>query len=95
MAQLVKNLPAMQETGFSPWFGKILWRKERLPTLVFWPREFHGLYSPWGRYVSDPTEQLSFSVSLCQLKQKHFSVLPSILYFPSLILILYKNFNSV
>ena len=24
------------------------WRRERLPTPVFWPGEFHGLYSPWG-----------------------------------------------
>ena len=28
---------------FSPWVGKIPWRRERLPTLVFWPGEFHGL----------------------------------------------------
>ena len=28
--------------------GKIPWRRERLPTLVFWPREFHGLYCLWG-----------------------------------------------
>ena len=34
--------------GFDPWVGKIPWRRERLPTPVFWPREFHGLYSPWG-----------------------------------------------
>ena len=32
----------------NPWVGKILWRKERLPTLVFSPREFHGLYNPGG-----------------------------------------------
>ena len=32
-----------------PWVGKLPWRRERLPTLVFWPGEFHGLYSPWGR----------------------------------------------
>ena len=32
---------------------------ERLPTPVFWPGEFHGLYSPWGRKESDMTEQLS------------------------------------
>ena len=37
--------------GFDTWVGKIPWRKERLPTPVFWPREFHGLYSPWGRRV--------------------------------------------
>ena len=42
VAQLVKNLPAMQET----WVRKIPWRRERLPTPVFWPEEFHGLYSP-------------------------------------------------
>ena len=29
--------------GFHPWVGKIPWRRERLPTLVFWPGEFHGL----------------------------------------------------
>ena len=31
-----------------PWVGKIPWRRERLPTAVFWPGEFRGLYSPWG-----------------------------------------------
>ena len=47
-AQLVKNPPAMGRPGFSPWVGKIPWRRERLPTLVFWPREFHGLCRPWS-----------------------------------------------
>ena len=35
VAQLVKNLPAMQETWFDSWVGKIHWRRERLPTSVF------------------------------------------------------------
>ena len=39
VALLVKNKPAMWEAGFHPWVGKILWRREGLPTLVFWPRE--------------------------------------------------------
>ena len=30
-----------------------------LPTPVFWPGEFHGQYSPWGRKESDTTSQLS------------------------------------
>ena len=34
--------------GFDPWVGNVPWRRERLPTPVFWPGEFHGLYSPWG-----------------------------------------------
>ena len=28
---------------------------------VFWPGEFHGLYSPWGHKESDTTERLSLS----------------------------------
>ena len=45
--------------GLDPWVGKIPWRRERLPTLAFWPGEFHGLYGPWGRKESDTTERLS------------------------------------
>ena len=62
MAQLVKNPPAMQESWvpFS-WVGKIPWRRERLPTAVFWPGECHGLNSPWGRKESDTTKPLSLS----------------------------------
>ena len=43
------------------WVGKIPWKRERLPTLVFWPGEFHELYSPWGYKKSDRTEWLSLS----------------------------------
>ena len=34
LAQLVKNLPAIQETWFDSWVGKIPWRRDRLPTPV-------------------------------------------------------------
>jgi len=30
---------------------------------VFWPGEFHGLYSPWGCKELDMTEQLALSPS--------------------------------
>ena len=53
---------------FNPWVGKIPWRRERLPTSAFWPGEFHGLYSPWGRKESDTTERLSL----------HFTTLASL-----------------
>ena len=39
--------------------GKIPWRRKQLPTPVFWPGEFHGLYSPWGRKEWNTAEQLS------------------------------------
>ena len=59
MSQLVKNPPTMWET----WVRSLGWEdllvKGRLPTPVFWPGEFHGLYSPWGRKESDMPEQLS------------------------------------
>ena len=48
MAQLIKNLRAMQETWVRPLGRKIPWRRERLPTPVFWSGEFHGLYSLRG-----------------------------------------------
>ena len=63
VAQLVKNLPAIQQPGFDPWVGKIPWRRERLRTPVFCPGEFHGLYSPWGLKESDTTEQLSLHLN--------------------------------
>ena len=60
MAQLVKNPPSMRETWVQSLVEKMPWRRERLPTPVFWPGEFHGLYSPWGHKESDMTEQLQF-----------------------------------
>ena len=50
--------------GLDFWVGEISWRRERLPTPVLWPGEFHGLYSPWGCKESDMTEQLSHEVLL-------------------------------
>ena len=34
--------------GFNPWVGKISWRREWLPTPVFFPREFRGQRSLAG-----------------------------------------------
>ena len=53
---MVKNL--------SSWVGKIPWRREWQPALVFLPGESHGQrslagYSPWGHTESDTTEWLS------------------------------------
>ena len=44
MAQIVKNLPLMQES----WVGKIPLRRVWLPTSVFLPVEFHGQRSLVG-----------------------------------------------
>ena len=48
VAQVVRICLQCRRPGFNPWVGKIPWRRERLPTPVFWPGEVHGLYSPWG-----------------------------------------------
>ena len=78
--------------GFDPWVGKIPWRRERQPTPVFWPGEFHGQrslagYSPRGCKESDMTEQLSLHFTFfvgglfCALQdvcaQSHCRVIPS------------------
>ena len=55
MNQRVKNLPAMRETGFDPWVGKMLWRRTWLPTPVFLPGEFHGqTEEPGGTFTFCP-----------------------------------------
>ena len=55
------NPPGMRET----WVRFLGWEdpleKGKVPTPVFWPGEFHGLYSPWGLKESDTTERLSLS----------------------------------
>ena len=43
VAQLVKNPPAMRETWVQSLCREDTLRRERLPTPVFWPGEFHGL----------------------------------------------------
>ena len=56
VAQLVRNLPAMQET----WVRCLGWEdpleKGKATHCIFWPGEFHALYSPWGCKESDTTE---------------------------------------
>ena len=49
----------MGDLGSVPGLGRSPGARERLPTPVFWPGEFHELYSPWGHKESDTTEQLS------------------------------------
>ena len=51
------------DLGSIPGLGRFPWRRERLPTPVFWPGEFHGLYSPWGGKELDMAEQVSLSLS--------------------------------
>ena len=68
VAEMVKNLPAMQEI----WVWSLgqedsLEKGTAIPTPVFLPGEFHGQrsqmdYSPWGHTESDLTEKLTFSL---------------------------------
>ena len=55
MAQLVKNPPVMQET----WVRSLGWEdpleKGKATHSIFWPGEFHGLYSSWGHKELDTT----------------------------------------
>ena len=62
VAQLVKNPPAMGKIWVWSLGWGDPWRRERLSTPVFWPREFQGLTSPWGHKESDTAEWLSLSL---------------------------------
>ena len=62
--QMVKNLPAVQETQVQSLDWEDLLKKGLATHTVFLPGEFHGQrslvdYSPWGRKESDVTERLN------------------------------------
>ena len=64
VAQLVKNLPTMQETRVQPLGQKIPWRRKWQPTPVFLPGESHRQrsladYSPQGHKESHTAEWLT------------------------------------
>ena len=84
VAQSVKICLQRRRPGFDYRVGKIPWRRERLPSPLFWPGEFHGQrslmgYSPWGHKESDTTERLSLHHmahhSLCHLLTRKISSL--------------------
>ena len=61
VAQMVKNLPAVQEIQIQSWVRKIPWRREWQPTAVFLLGESHGQrslagYSLWDHKELDVTE---------------------------------------
>ena len=67
VAQMVKTLPAMQET----WVRSLSWEdplekgmaahSSILAWRIPWAEKLGRLYSPWGRKESDTTEQLSLT----------------------------------
>ena len=61
----------MQETLFRSLGREDPLEKEYLHTPVFWPGEFHGLYSPRGHKQSDTAERLSLSQSKNVLPSSH------------------------
>ena len=61
VAQVIKNLPAMQDTQVQSLGPEDLWRRAWQPIPVFLPGEFHGQrslvgYSPWTLKELDTTE---------------------------------------
>ena len=68
IAQLVRIHLQCRRSQFDSWVGKIPWRRDRIPTPVFWTGEFQGLYSPWvikgWIRLSNFHFQLSFGMSI-------------------------------
>ena len=64
VAQVVKYHLQCRRPRFNPWIGKILWRRERQPTLICLPGESHRQrsladYNPRGLKESNMTDRLS------------------------------------
>ena len=84
MAQTLRICPQCRRPGFSPWIGKMPWRREWLLTPAFLSGEFHGQrslagYNPRGCKESDMTMQLThscLSLSLRLRKTKFEDMLP-------------------
>ena len=79
VAQMVKNLLAMQEHGFNPWVWKIPRRREWQPTSEFLPGEFHGLrnlapYSPGGHKESYMPEATEHACRCLHTKRRHLHI---------------------
>ena len=63
------SLIICRRPGFDPWVRNVPWRRERQPTPVFWPGEFHGLSSPWSNQESTRLSDFHF-VTLVTLHNK-------------------------
>jgi len=60
--QLVKNPPLRcRRCGLDPWVGKMPWRRERLPTPVFWPGEVHGVTKSQTRLSEFHKSRINFN----------------------------------
>ena len=71
VAQMVKSLPAMQETQVRSLGQEDPWRRKWEPTPVFLPGRSHGRrslggYSPWGCKELETTERLDFRFNLLE-----------------------------
>ena len=70
MAQMVKNLPAIQKTWILSLGQEVVpWRRKWQPTPVFLPGEFYGQrslvgYGLWGHKELDTTKGLTHTFAL-------------------------------
>ena len=46
--------------GSTPGLGRFPGEGKGYPTPVFWPGDFHGLYTPWGHKESDILSDFHF-----------------------------------
>ena len=102
VAQMVKNLPAMQKTQVQSLGQKISWKREWQPTSVFLPREFHGQrslagYSPWGHKESYMADWLTHThkAEHRRVGPEHWELVPKSLLSTQLLWLFYIYLNLV
>ena len=83
VAQMIKNLPVMQEAWVWSLGQEGPLEKGMQPTPVFLPEEFHGQrslvgYSPWGRKEPDTTKTLPLSLPYAWMHAKSLQRCPTL-----------------
>ena len=79
VAQMVKRLPTMWETGVRSLGLEDPLEKEMATTPVLLPRKSHGRrsvvgYSPWGRYIYSTSPSVLCGIYLKQISLQHTSL---------------------
>ena len=100
LAQVVKNLPAMQETRLWSLGQEDPLGREWQPTPVFLPGEFHGQrslvgYSPWDHKESDMTKWLTLLLLTCLFQFNFQTQLATLRGSRKTFFLVYEAFNAI
>ena len=98
VTQTIKSLLQGGRPRFSPWVGKILWRREWLPTPVFLLGESHGAWrvTVQGLQRVTPDSRVTLSFMFLKGRQSLFKLsCPQSLWFPLFLLSSHLHYHHI